>query len=145
MLSCFSHVRLFATPWTVGKNTGVGCHALYQRVFPTQGSDPCISFLLHCQVGSLLLAPPGKPYLCVCVCVPSFLDFLPIYVTTERWVEFLEVYSRLSLVIYFIHSINNVYMSIPISQFIPTSLSPLGVYTFVLCILVILFLEAYEE
>ena len=32
---------------------------------------------------------------------------------------FLVLYSRLSLVIYFIHSISSVYMSIPISQFIP--------------------------
>ena len=27
------------------KNTGVGCHALLQGFFPTQGSNPC---LLHC-------------------------------------------------------------------------------------------------
>ena len=29
-----------------GKNTGVGCHFLLQRIFPTQGSNPC---LLHCR------------------------------------------------------------------------------------------------
>ena len=28
-----------------GKNTGVGCHALLQGIFPAQGSNPC---LLHC-------------------------------------------------------------------------------------------------
>ena len=28
-----------------GKNTGVGCHALLQEIFPTQGSNPG---LLHC-------------------------------------------------------------------------------------------------
>ena len=50
---------------------------------------------------------------------PLFSDFLPIQVTTEHSVEFPELYSRFSLVTYFIHSINNVYMSIPISQFIP--------------------------
>ena len=53
--------------------------------------------------------------------IPSFLEFLLIEVTTEHWVEFLVLYSRFSLVIYFIHSINSVYMSIPISQFIPPS------------------------
>ena len=48
---------ILATPWTVacrllcpwdfpGKNTGVGCHALLQGIFPTQGSNPC---LLHCR------------------------------------------------------------------------------------------------
>ena len=29
-----------------GKNTRVGCHALFQGIFPTQGSHPC---LLHCR------------------------------------------------------------------------------------------------
>ena len=29
-----------------GKNTGVGCHALLQGIFPTQGSNPS---LLHCR------------------------------------------------------------------------------------------------
>ena len=43
-----------------GKNTGVGCHALLQRIFPTKGSNPCLLHLLHWQVDSLLLAPPGK-------------------------------------------------------------------------------------
>ena len=30
----------------LGKNTGVGCHALLQGIFPTQGSSPG---LLHCR------------------------------------------------------------------------------------------------
>ena len=74
-------------PWdSPGKNTGVGCHALCQGIFPTQGSNLCLSPLLHWQVGTLPLAPPGKPpytyigwpkhslgffynilYMCVCV------------------------------------------------------------------------------
>ena len=29
-----------------GKNTGMGCHALLQGIFPTQGSNPC---LLQCR------------------------------------------------------------------------------------------------
>ena len=34
-------------PWnSPGKNTGVGCHRLLQRIFPTQGSNPR---LLHCR------------------------------------------------------------------------------------------------
>ena len=49
-------------PWdSPGKNTGVGCHALLQGTFLTQGSNPCLLSLLHWQVGSLPLAPPGKP------------------------------------------------------------------------------------
>jgi len=43
MLSSFRSVRLIATRWTValcawdslGKNTGIGCHALLQRIFLT--------------------------------------------------------------------------------------------------------------
>ena len=31
---------------SLGKNTGVGCHALLQGIFPTQGSNPG---LLHCR------------------------------------------------------------------------------------------------
>ena len=41
---------------------------------------------------------------------PLFLDFLPIQIIIEHWVEFLVLYSRFSLVIYFIHNINSVYM-----------------------------------
>ena len=52
-----SHIRLFATPWTVtyqapcpwdfpGKSTGVGCHFLLQGTFPTQGSNPALP---HCR------------------------------------------------------------------------------------------------
>ena len=40
-----------------GKNTGVGCHALFHRIFPTQGSNLCFLYL---PADSLLLAPPGK-------------------------------------------------------------------------------------
>ena len=31
---------------SLGQNTGVGCHALLQGIFPTQGWNPC---LLHCR------------------------------------------------------------------------------------------------
>ena len=47
-----------------GQNTGVGCHALLQRIFPTQGSNPRLSCLLHWQVDSLPLCHLGSclPY-----------------------------------------------------------------------------------
>ena len=46
-------------PWdSPGKNFGVGCHALLQGIFPTQGSHPC---LLHWQEGSLSSDSLGKP------------------------------------------------------------------------------------
>ena len=49
-------------PWdSPGKNTGVGCPALLQGIFLTQGPNPHLLHLLHWQVSSLPLAPPGKP------------------------------------------------------------------------------------
>ena len=44
-----------------GRNTGVGGHAFFQGIFPTQGPNLCLLHLLHRQVGSLPLVPPGKP------------------------------------------------------------------------------------
>ena len=41
----------------------MGCHALLQGIFPTQGSNLRLLRLLHWQAGSLPLAPPGKPQL----------------------------------------------------------------------------------
>ena len=68
----FSHVGLFATSWTVacqaplpmgfpGKSIGMGHHALLQGIFPTQELNQCLLCLLHWQVGSLPLEPPGSP------------------------------------------------------------------------------------
>ena len=68
VLSWFSCIRLFTTPWTLthqaplsmdfpGKNIGVGCPFLLQGIFPTQGWNPG---LLHCQEDSLPGELPGK-------------------------------------------------------------------------------------
>ena len=52
-------------PWgSPGKNTEVGCYALLQGIFPTQGSNPHLLgllCLLHWQAGSLPVVLPGKP------------------------------------------------------------------------------------
>jgi len=45
-----------------GKNTGVGCHALLQGIFPTQGWNPG---LLHCSWIFLPAELPGKPIKCL--------------------------------------------------------------------------------
>ena len=53
VFSHFNHVQLFVTLWTVAlqaplsmgfsiKNTGVGCHALLQGIFLTQGLNLCL-------------------------------------------------------------------------------------------------------
>ena len=41
-----------------GKNTGVGCHALFQGIFPNQGLNP---HLLHCRRILYCLSHPGSP------------------------------------------------------------------------------------
>ena len=49
-------------PWdSLGKNTRVGCHALFQGIFPTQRSNLHLLCFLHQQTDSLPLVPPGKP------------------------------------------------------------------------------------
>ena len=53
--------RLLLSRDSPGKDTGVGCHSLLQGIFPTQGSNLHLLCLLHWQVGSLPLKPPGKP------------------------------------------------------------------------------------
>ena len=70
VLNHFSHVQLSAALWAAGstrflcpwdspgKNTGVGCHALLQGIFPTQGLKSCLLYILHWQPGYLPLAAP---------------------------------------------------------------------------------------
>ena len=63
-------VWLFATPWTIacqgcpwdfpGKNTGVDCHSLLQGIFPSQGSNPHLLWLLHYQWILYSLEPPQQ-------------------------------------------------------------------------------------
>ena len=44
-------------PWdSPGKNTGMGCHALIQEIFPSQRLNLHLSCLLHWKVGSWLTA-----------------------------------------------------------------------------------------
>ena len=45
-----------------GKNTGVGCHALLQGIFPTQGLNPGI---LHCRGILYHLSHQGSPFQCI--------------------------------------------------------------------------------
>ena len=57
-----------------GKNTGVGCHALLQGIFPTQGLNPCLLCLLHRQA---TLVPTGvQVYMYICVYILSYSSLL---------------------------------------------------------------------
>ena len=69
VLSRFSHVRLFATPWTSAcqapvsmgfsrQEYWVGCHSLLQRIFQTQGLHPAL------QADSLPLSHQRSPRFC---------------------------------------------------------------------------------
>ena len=71
-----------------------------------------------------------------CIYVPSFPLRFPSHLGHQRALSRLPVlYSKFQTVVYFIHSINSVFMSIPVSQFLPPYSSPpppLGIHTFVL-------------
>ena len=73
VVQSLSHVRLFATPWTVARQPPLsmgfsqqgywsGLHALLQGIFLTQELKPHLLHLLPCQAGSSPLVPPGKPF-----------------------------------------------------------------------------------
>ena len=50
-----------------GKNTGVGCHALLQGIFPTQRPNPG---LLHCRWILYHLSHQGSPRILECIAYP---------------------------------------------------------------------------
>ena len=94
VLSCFSHVILFATLWTVvrqaslsrdspGKNIRVGCHALLQRIFLTQRQillrdQTCVSHCQHCR-RTKQLSHWGNPH------KTTSLSYFSDSKTTSRW------------------------------------------------------------
>ena len=72
VLSCFSHVWLFVTQWTSAHQVPLSMGFSRQEYWsglpcpppgdlPDPGSNPCLLCLLNWQVGSLKLAPPGRP------------------------------------------------------------------------------------
>ena len=74
MRAKFSHVQLCATLWTVALQAPLSVGILQARIWsklpcpppgdlPHPGINPTLLCLLYWQVGSLLLAPHGKPSL----------------------------------------------------------------------------------
>ena len=111
-----SHVWLFATPWAVACQAPLSMGFFRQEYwsrlpFPTPRDlpDPWIKHASPAspalQADSLPLSHLRSPFL--------------LHLGHHRALVFPVLYRRFSLVIYFIHRVNNVYMSIPISQFIP--------------------------
>ena len=118
-------------PWdSPGKNTGVGCHFLLQCMRVKSKSEvaqscPTLRDPMDCSLSGSSVHGIFQATVLEWVAIaytytyiPSFLDFLPIWVTKE------QLYSRFSLVIYLIHSINSVYTSTLISQFTHTHFPP---------------------
>ena len=50
---------------SLGKNTGVGCYALLQGIFLTQGQNPCLLHLLHCRWVLYHWATVEAQYICI--------------------------------------------------------------------------------
>ena len=99
-------------------------------IFLTQGSKLSLSYLLHCQVGSLPLVPPGKPvHVFVYVNIYTFFIF-PIKGYWVYWVLLPVLRSRLLLLILYI--VLCVYVN-PKLLIYPSLLSPL-VTMFVFCV-----------
>ena len=87
-----------------GKNIGVGCHFLLQGIFLTQGSNLHLLHLLHWQLDSLPLEPPGKPILSTYIYfsiinkllskrkenLPSFMTSLKSYFLLESFITVLS-------------------------------------------------------
>ena len=86
MLSHFSHVRLFATPWTVAhqaplSNTGVRGLALLQGIFLTQGLNLHLLLLLHCRQILYHWAIGARPQYSVSITFLYALENQKIHVT----------------------------------------------------------------
>ena len=64
-----------------GKNTGAGCHALLQVIFPTQGLNPV---LLHCRQILYHLSHQGSPDISISISIYLSLS-LYIYIHTMEY------------------------------------------------------------
>ena len=78
---------------SAGKNTGVSCHALLQRIFPNQASNPRLLFLLLWQEGFLPLVPPGYVWeevslgsCYVTILNPQSVAFIVTWLVAEIWI-----------------------------------------------------------
>ena len=86
--------RLFR-PWDFpGKNTGVGCHFLLQRIFPTQGLNPG---LLHSRQMLYYLSHPGSPskeapFSSNCLKDVLEVIFFLIYMFENSWIFFFFIW-----------------------------------------------------
>ena len=95
-----SHVRLFATPWSVahqahlsidspGMNSGVDSPSLLQRIFLTQGLNPGLHYrwiLYH-------LSHKKAPYICMCAYTYVYVCVC-VYIYRQRASSTYSAYSK---------------------------------------------------
>ena len=89
-MDCSPPTGLLCPSDSPGKNTGVGCHAFLQRIFPTQGSNLHLFYLLHWQVGSLPLAPPTQRILALYFTF-GYLSFVGNTLCHFKWLHKYEM------------------------------------------------------
>ena len=65
------------------KNTGVGCNAFLQEIFPTQGSNWCLLSLLHCRLILYLWATREAPIKSLILYFPMKIHRYPIWPTVD--------------------------------------------------------------
>ena len=83
-------------PWnSPGKNTGVGCHALLQGIFPIQGSYPSLLHLLHCR--QILYCWATRETRAKSICFEYFSNIFDIFFM-------IKLSKIISLALFFIHS-----------------------------------------
>ena len=104
-----------------GKNTGVGCRALLQGIFPTQGSNPGLP---HCRQILYHLSHQGSPRILEWAAYPFARGIFPIQELNQDLLHCRQILYQLSYQ-------GSVYMSIPVSQFITPCFYPLGKQKFV--------------
>ena len=103
-------------PWdSPGKNTGVGCHFLLQCMKVKSESEVTqLCLTLSDPMDWSIIGSSNHGIFQARVLEWGAIAFSEA--TLEHWIEFLVLYCRFfSLITYFIHSINSVYMSVPIS------------------------------
>ena len=73
---------------SLAKNTGVGCHALLQGIFPTQGSNPG---LLYCRKNFFTIWATREACVCIVLCkwwtsvIAQLVKNLPAMQETRVW------------------------------------------------------------
>ena len=97
-----------------GKYTGVGCHFLLQRTFPSQGSNPCL-LQLSCAAGRFFTVEPLIPTWFLEELVPILHDVMCSFspFTFKEWGAYHVVKMGNSLVFWFLSPLRYLRTGVP--------------------------------